>query len=947
MTFGLIIGAYALWLMIGWGILIHIDAGYSRILKLIISPVIGVSVIVILLYAGYRIGYPVMFFAKELTVALAILSFASIVAGTKKEDKENGLLKDFLIVFFLLLLAIFINGWPLFVYGSDWLGFGNSDMTTLSEGAIYFLNNGFTNTPSLGRAFSGEDYSQLRWLLYTLSMHRLGAELLLAWSSGVTGWNVIEIFMSLTVASQGLLISSVAALTYFTTNRISAVYLSAICMSVTSLAVYSLVNNLMPQILGQSMLILSVLHLYNITYIRKSIGLGDAVIASISISAVMFVYPEMLAFVGSYFALVVYLVIKEGKLHGRNVIKLCAVSFVLIVVFVNYQIIPAAHHLAAAFIGGSREVGDVNDSLFFYYFKPSGFAQLWGLDTFSSYIENYHPWVQNATIIYGFSLSIIALVVICKTPKPQPAPLILMIMIGLAAVFYVKKSDFGLFKLSLYIQPFLVSAIVGYSISIKGGILGLVLVASFYVPGLLGYGGNMILAADKAFGATELWKGSANRLSSAYKNMLTKNTNIKKIYHDTHNIVIARIQALYSLGRRSDFSSDVFSSVMYKPDDRTLNLQSILDPVMVQSYDNFMVQNASRISESSMVGCFPQDKLECLPITFKDTGFQWADKVIVEPRNQSVFNGLEGGGMDDASYSILDPHQLKNHLIYKDSSVGHYYYSPGDSPINLWAIETDPMFKGGRIAAVGSKLLFLVAGLSESAQIQITYSASSFGVDNKLPEGNLLGRSVSKLPFEGRGSARVVLPINPLKIRSNDYIAFDFGDARKISYNAKGLQLLYGSEISADHRQLTGFIRDISVINSSDTLANKLDSFDKFPQNLQYSSNQYSGISEDGWIAKDSWIQLVHDKANELVLDLEIPLIKEKGNVFIIDIKIDDVWAYHGDCAVGECKKVIALPKSAVATSSHRIEIHSSREQILSGDDGRHVFAHIEKIQIR
>ena len=111
--------------------------------------------------------------------------------------------------YLILMIALPLSGWPLFLWGGDWVANANGDMTNYCLGATGFREHGFRSL-EMDKYFSGEDATYEVWSLYCdRTGVRHGSEMTLAMTSEIAGQPVPFIFMPVILAMHLVLISSV------------------------------------------------------------------------------------------------------------------------------------------------------------------------------------------------------------------------------------------------------------------------------------------------------------------------------------------------------------------------------------------------------------------------------------------------------------------------------------------------------------------------------------------------------------------------------------------------------------------------------------------------------------------------------------------------------------------------------------------------------------------
>ena len=162
----------------------------------------------------------------------------------------------------------------------------------------------------------------------------------------------------------------------------------------------------------------------------------------------------------------------------------------------------------------------------------------------------------NMAIVVGLMLILGALLASgWQAWRAEPAAVFSAIMLAVGVRLFTGSSDYGLFKLAMYIQPFLISSVVLAWFQMSLGLaritvnrrlliryFPIVLIValslrtqSFYVNGSSGSGGS---------GLAEVPHASENRLLDELANLRSK-AHRRVLISDTHNAEMAKVETLY------------------------------------------------------------------------------------------------------------------------------------------------------------------------------------------------------------------------------------------------------------------------------------------------------------------------------------------------------------------------------------------------------------------
>jgi len=216
-----------------------------------------------------------------------------------------------------------------------------------------------------------------------------------------------------------------------------------------------------------------------------------------------------------------------------------------------------------------------------------------------------------------------------------------------------------------------------------------------------------------------------------------------------------------------------------------------------------------------------------------------------------------------------------NLLAFTSSTLGESFYLPAHKFVSFYQFQPDPYFANHRIVAFGRYALFQVLGATSGERIvlELTHTLNH-DASNLLPPASAVGAYRVPLPLLGRGSARVFSPpLRPQMIAGTPYVLVDMGVAARPSRISRhGLQGLYGRAVTTDPRNLTGYVRDISLVGQAQYATLHAPSvLRRFPSDLEDPGLEYSGLYEDGWMGADGYVRLAGGPSAELRVQGQVP----------------------------------------------------------------------------
>ena len=461
-TFVFTLGLFVFWWLVGYATLTIFPARLRIIQSLLISPAVGIAVMLLPVFIINRTGVPVKNFGQFLLEALFVLSI--LVIFIKRPVFP---IRKLFPMVGVLIAALVLAAWPIFLYHFDWVSFSNDDMANYCLGAQRFLNAGYFDLPNLNDLYSGRNYSLEYWYMHVAGGMRSGSELTLAVLWAATGLNAHQLYMSVIFALHLSLICSTGALVaghkFPKKAPLIAMFLLAISPMTTLGALFQLIG----QIGGLTLLSTSIVILYRGMHfypVRRLIT--SNIVGGVIFSALMIWYPEVLPFLGLGWIVFLGLKIRQNYTNAKLIVMPSLLIGLVALLLIGPFIMTAIQTLlqqAHFVVDQNNGVADASPIIVFPYFlQPTGIPMLLGL------IPLLGSRLEPFTTIYIF-FGVLILLWILKQGIKQlrdvyPAAVILALMIIVSGVLFFQGKDFGLFKLSMFVQPFLL-AVVDASLS--------------------------------------------------------------------------------------------------------------------------------------------------------------------------------------------------------------------------------------------------------------------------------------------------------------------------------------------------------------------------------------------------------------------------------------------------------------------------------------------------
>lgn len=924
--------------------------------NLLLAPVVGVTATLLPIFWLNHAGMPISKFAVPMTVCILLLQ--SIMFVWLKPVIP---FKKYLPYFGMLLLALFITGRPMLTHGFDWVSYCNGDMATYALSADRILNHGFFDVPDTYTLTSRREYSLSLWFLSVVLGHRSGAEMLLAWAMRLTGINGPNIYMSLLMSLHLVLISAASGLALQSRRFRAASLMTCFLLAVSALTSLGTLYQLMPQVIGIGLLLCATtLLLRSFSDYKRFNLIKHGILSGSIISALFVAYPEVWAFL--FFASSIYILINifQRKAGTINWVSCTIVAlFTWLLLLNNYWLISFGYGLSM--LGGvgktykqffSNEASQTGaqtiaqtvtqtqgtDSvlLFPHFFVPSGLANFWGF----SAIANYTDTLLSVSIAAGMILlPLSVLITLWQLKKLCPPAFVVVAMILAAAFLFIKLDGFGLFKLSMFVQPFLIATLAMFATPCKGsgkawrfvllivlGVAGLP-TQKYYIdasyketPGKVSY--------------VEIRRASSSQIFSELQKITTELGN-QTVYLDTPNLTLSKIQPLYTKQSPTISLGNVFTGFSNEFGVSPFLDQATLDQAILLDAELRKGSRYLRFNFLDPSNPAAHDIFESPAASNPNQSGSGSGTLISLGKELSIINRWHR--QNNQALFISQPRQnYKNHLVYTNSQLGPLY-SYNAFNAGLYQLESDPIIPGQSVAAIGRYLLFLVINPSE--ELRLTINLSRIGVTSLLPS-QAVAIGATRVPFkiEGKGSGRVFsAQLRPQIIEGQAYVAIDLGvNGVNFPDRRKGLMTLFGQNITLDVRKPVALARDISAISEAEyNEINPPSKLKNFSNDLLNSEFEYSGLFENGLSSPAVMMQLTQPpQAMHFVIKGSVLHANTSIQIFIEDKIIgtqtvaDGAFALKFPIEIGQGKKRIKL--SFLNSTSLKNEINLERVAKLS-----------------
>lgn len=953
-AFALALGLFAFWSVVGWSVLSLLLSRRNLLRSALLSPVAGVATLLLVLFELYRLGVPVRISGPAASVVLLAGSLA--VLWFRRTPLPARRLAPFAAT---VLAAALLTGFPLLLHGFDWVSFCNEDMTNYVLSAQQFLERGWLSSFDPRTVAENRDPGILIWLqAFTSIGVRQGSELTLAWAMSLTGRTGHQVYMATIVALHLSLLAAAGAVVH--RRRADRVPALATCALVAASALTTLgtLYQLISQVLGLGLLAgASALLLEPVPAAAGRAFRGRAVAGGLLFSALAVAYPEVLPFFGLGFLFAHAIALARGREGARAVVALVGsvalAALVLLNLFGGSVVAFLAHQAGSGLTPAAAEY-----VLFPFYLIPSGVAAFWGLQPL---VGGGSGLFAGLAFVAGALLLVAAAAAAVRSAwRGEVAGTLAVVMLALAARLAATRSDFGLYKLAMYVQPFLLGVVA----------LGWYRVAGHFPPGrrrvvyavplvLLAAPGLVTQAAyvKVSAGLPGALGGFSEIPGASRSGLVTRLSELARQPHrdvvvaDTANVVLAKLVAAsmapssLRLASRNYFAPDQEErskalSTWYVDALRPGYLESIASVRKARRawftrlpFDLLDGRRDSFFSERDPATGLPPEVYSLLASGRALT--------VVNRRNRSL----------DPVLSFVPSERVRNHLVLLDSELGASYYvakARASGTVAMYQLEPDPLVPGASFASVGPMLQFLVLRPTPRVRVVLEYTATLAGDGvNRIPPAAAVGATRAPFPVAGRGAFRLFSPLlEPRRIAGEAHVAVDLGRAgQRFRQERSGLMRLYGDSVPTDPRRVTGFVRDVSVVSEEEYEAIEAPSgVRRFPDDLADEGLEFSGIYEDGWVAETCFLRLRPPRGpSVLLVRAMVPLIGPAAASRSLEVLVDGSVAGTFPLSPGDVELRVPVPPRDGART-RRVELRFDRGLALPGADRRIASALLKSI---
>jgi hypothetical protein len=874
-------GLFLLWTLTG---LAALNAGRFRggVRKLLLAPAVGIAAYVVVTYLVMRFGWAAGPVARP--VGAGVLGAALVVLWrTRAAGRSAGAALARYGPFAAILAATFaLTAWPLVRYGFDWIANGNDDMANYCLSATGFRAHGYHRVPTWDEMRHPADLTDALWPLYhdpkLLTENRCGVELTLALVSTWTGLSAQQAFMPVTVAFDLALVAATAGLVLGATRRRAAAVAAAGLLGVSSQTTYGVVQQLLAQVSGLALFCAALAMVVSpFRRLPRALVVRRAAVCGLVFSGLILVYPETVPFlVGACVLLGVRDLWRRRPVarhlwHAGAAVAAMAAAVPVYLYGTAYFLA----HQAAQGVGS----GEHTLEIFPYFMTPRGPALVCGL--MPAYGEVPEPR-QTASLVAGCAFLAAGVWLAWRQFRTagRPFAAVVLVMAAAGVMLYRQNAAFGLFKLSMFVQPFL-WATVAVWVTRRRRAIGL---AAVCVLGTAGLNAR-----------TQFWYAKQSTGHDARVDLPA--VTQQRVMSEYHARIVPRIAAERPSRVLLATENNVLQKLLAAEISRvptSLATMTLYDWMLEVDHTGARAPEAPDCPGSVPVRAAPRAAAPEPWLLDPDTGARrhrlmhvpdaWdgppeSVRLLAGGGKLSVFNRYHYPETERAL--VYEPlTAVRNFAMFRDATGARQLYLGMDhiEEVAIHRLEPDPFFRGRTLSGVGRAIVVDVLNPTPRVRVLVSQIAS-FRPDldhREVSPAEVIGARRVPLGAVGDGAARLVSPpVEPQAVGSAHLIEVDFNRELICAPNhLTGLERAWGTHLPRDRRRLSGHMRDLSILSEEDYAAFRPPHrVERFPDDLAHPHLEFSGLYEDGWANRAFKIRLTQPTpGGELVYRGQIPI---------------------------------------------------------------------------
>jgi hypothetical protein len=912
----LTLAAFAMFWLLGLALLAAVRADTSSLRVTLTAPAVGSCVLLLSAFMLSHVGVAMDDAALPLLVVLTLV--AVIVLALRRPTLPLGVAPVVVVCGVGLALAI----GPMLEFGFHWLANANEDMSNYALSAQQLLHHGLLASINIKALTEGKDYATVLTGLHLLGS-RPGSDLMLALVSSTTGHLPYEVFMPVAFALNLCGVCSVGALAMQGTHRWWAATVAALLFVISPLATFGVLQQLIAQVWGLAIgTALFALLMRAELHRRPARPVAELIPIGVLVAGLVAVYVELASALAAAYVLYLLVLGVRRELSPQALALLSLIALGVVAVVLNSYFPTEINYLKVQASAGVK--GESGVPLFGFTFVPAALPGVLGMQELR--VLTVAPMLGLSIVVAGVLLLSALVGAVVSACRGVAGAIGLVAFAALAAVLAVSGGDFGMYKLFMYIQPFLAASVAVWLTMERRRVRWLLAVPVILV--VVTQFSTQHAYVESSRDPIELPLSSSPTLLPAFHHLAADVSG--PIVADSENPTLIKLEAQIDRGRPIFFlGRDSFTNLLSEPlGGSHLREEMKAEDAYAWKSRAFNLFASNGPSSDSFGDDLAASRSFGSP----------SCELVVPTGSEVVFNrrSLPEGSPALVSMPCGAPRDL---LAFVSSKLGQSFYLPEQRQyVSYYQLEGDFFFPGHTFSGFGRYVLLRVLGPTRHARLELDYTETlRHDGANRLPPAAAVGASRMAFPVVGRGSARVFSP--PLRyqmIAGVPYVLLDLGENGQLSRVPRtGLEGLYGRSEIIDPHFLTAYLRNVSLI--SETEYDHLDpplALSSFPRDLANEDLEYSGIYEDGWIGEDSYAVLAGGAAADLRVQGEVPAGAGKHLEVLLNRRVvASVPAPPGPLNVS-----VPVPASS---SSRRVELRFAASVKLKAPDLRPASAHL------
>ncbi|HYW54548.1 MAG TPA: hypothetical protein VE826_11290 [Dongiaceae bacterium] len=444
------VALFAIFAFVGYPVVYELLDG-PPLRRILLAPVTGLCVLTVPVATLNHVGFPVSAVGRP--VLFAALLAAGVYCVLRRPRVAWRAALPFAAI---AALALVVTAWPMAVFSFDWLSFGNDDMTTYLLGGNHFFAHGYFQLPSVAELVGERDPSWNTSFFYSFDEVRYASPLMLAWVMSVAGLSSGAAFMPMIVALHLVVIVSAGALLAARDDRGRAALVGCLLLALSANLVSGTLRQLLPQDFGLAVLAGAAAVLMRPPPRARRALVEGGVLAALFVGTLVIAYPEVLPFLVVPAAVYAGLSIARARTEWRSWALLGGLAALGAILIANENLPGEIAFLLRQAQVATATGAAYDRGLFAAFLTPLVFPLLWGFATVGAAIG---PWSVFAVICGTLATAGAVVAAVRYSVALEPSALVLLVMFGVFVELMLNGGSFGLFKLVMYVQPFLLSTL--------------------------------------------------------------------------------------------------------------------------------------------------------------------------------------------------------------------------------------------------------------------------------------------------------------------------------------------------------------------------------------------------------------------------------------------------------------------------------------------------------